>query len=533
MKQKWLDSAVFYEVYPTSFYDSNGDGVGDIPGIIEKLDYIAELGCNAIWLNPCYCSPFQDGGYDVSDYYRVDPRFGTNEDIKRLFDTARGKGIRIMMDLVMGHTSYLHPWFQQSCKEERNEFTDAYIWSDNMDVEHCEGRFMCGLSERPHMFKVNYYATQPALNYGYYRPNKSWQMAMDSPAALASRQRLIDVCEFWLKMGAVGFRVDMAHAMVKNDPHHRGTIRFWREVFQAVKTHYPDSVFLAEWNNPRQTVAQAGFDLDFYVPFGLFKKWAQDRDNERIYADTYISEKSGLFRIFLIAFKQAVRSVNRTQGYQILQLDNHDIIRLSRGRSDDMIRVLWAVYLTLPGVPLIYYGDEIGMRYQPLKSKDGGYQRTGSRTPMQWDNTKNNGFSTTDGELYLPVEGGDSPYTVAAQAADERSIYHTVKKLVRLKRTLGCLRATADFKVLHTGKHLDGNPFIYRRSCGTDELVAVILPRKQKMQILMKKYLKGARYNCLLQNASFDGKTLSCSGTSYAVFWRNQTGTDAAARGDQ
>lgn len=170
MKQKWLDSAVFYEVYPTSFYDSNGDGVGDIPGIIEKLDYIADLGCNAIWLNPCYCSPFEDGGYDITDYYRVDPRFGTNADIKRLFDTAREKGIRIMMDLVMGHTSHLHPWFQQSCKEERNEFTDAYIWSDNMDVEHCKGRFMCGLSERPHMFKVNYYAMQPALNYGYYHP---------------------------------------------------------------------------------------------------------------------------------------------------------------------------------------------------------------------------------------------------------------------------------------------------------------------------------------------------------------------------
>ena len=225
--------------------------------------------------------------------------------------------------------------------------------------------------------------------------------------------------------------------------------------------------------------------------------------------------------------------MNRTQGYQILQLDNHDIIRLSRGRSDDMIRVLWATYLTLPGVPLIYYGDEIGMRYQPLKSKDGGYQRTGSRTPMQWDNTKNNGFSTTEGELYLPVEGVDSPYTVAAQAADERSIYHTVKKLVRLKRTLGCLRATADFKVLHTGRHCDGNPFIYRRSCGTDELIAVILPRKQKMQISMKKYLKGGQYACLLQNASFDGQTLSCSGTSYAVFWRNHAGTDATARGDQ
>ena len=191
-----------------------------------------------------------------------------------------------------------------------------------------------------------------------------------------------------------------------------------------------------------------------------------------------------------------------------------------------MIRVLWAIYLTLPGVPLIYYGDEIGMRYQPLKSKDGGYQRTGSRTPMQWDNTKNNGFSAADGELYLPVEGINSPYTAAAQMAQEHSIYHTVRELVALKRSLGCLRASADFKVLCTGRRFDGNPFIYRRSCDADELVAVILPRRQKMQISMKKYLKGGQYACLLQNAAFDGQTLACSGTSYAVFWRKKQHSD-------
>ena len=131
-----MDSAVFYEVYPTSFYDSNADGIGDIPGIIEKLPYIAQLGCTAIWLNPCFCSPFRDGGYDITDYYRVDPRFGTNEDLKRLFDAARAKGIRVLLDPVMGHTSDRHPWFLESCKDEQNEFTQAYIWADHLDAEH-------------------------------------------------------------------------------------------------------------------------------------------------------------------------------------------------------------------------------------------------------------------------------------------------------------------------------------------------------------------------------------------------------------
>lgn len=521
MKQKWLDSAVFYEVYPTSFFDSNDDGVGDINGIIQKLDYIAGLGCNGIWLNPHYTSPFRDGGYDVSDYYNVDPRFGTNEDMKRLFDTAREKGIKIILDLVMGHTSNEHPWFKESCREERNEYTDAYIWSDNMDVEHCEGRFMCGLSERPHMFKVNYYAMQPALNYGYYKPKKSWQMPMDSPSVLKNRQRLIDVCRFWLNMGAVGFRVDMAHAMVKGDPMHKGTVRFWQEVFAVIKKEFPESVFLSEWNNPRLTVKKAGFDLDFCYMYGYTKSSSYDRDNENVYADTYISERGEKYRLFMPKFIADNKMINKTDGYHIIHLGNHDTIRLSRGRSDDMIKVLWASYLTLPGVPLIYYGDEIGMRYQPLKSKDGGYQRTGARTPMQWDNSKNLGFSKTDSELYLPVEPQGSPYTIAAQENDENSILNHTKRLVALKRKYACFKATASFKVLFSGKKHDGIPLIYKRESGTDEAVIVILPKKMPMNINMRKYLKG-EYESLTLNAEYDGTILYCNGTSYAVFYRKK-----------
>lgn len=521
MRGDWLDSAVFYEIYPTSFYDANGDGVGDIPGIIEKLPYVADLGCNAVWLNPCFCSPFLDGGYDITDYYRVDPRFGTNDDLRRLFETAKALGIRVLLDLVMGHTSDQHPWFAASCKEERNEFTDAYIWSDNLDAEHCEARFICGRSERPHMYKVNYYATQPALNYGYYRPTKSWQMPMDAPAALQNRERLKDVCAFWLDMGAAGFRVDMAHNMVKGDVRSRGNIRFWREVLDDLHARYPDAVFLPEWNDPQKTIGKAGFDLAFYYPFGYTKANGSDRDDAHIYEGTYISEQSRLFSVFLVPYLHAVRKINRIGGYQSLHLDNHDTIRLSRSRSDDMIRVLWASYMTLPGVPLIYYGDELGMRYQPLKSKDGGYQRTGARTPMQWDNTKNNGFSAADGDLYLPVEGPDSPYTVAAEAQDPHSIYNTVKTLAHYKRSFDCLRAHAPLQVLHTGHKKDGNPFIYRRKGRDGTLVVVLQPRKAAVRVPMRKYLRDGAYDCLLlQNADWDGQTLACSGVSFALFYK-------------
>lgn len=521
MKQKWLDSAVFYEVYPTSFFDSSGDGVGDINGIIQKLDYIADLGCNGIWLNPHYESPFMDGGYDVSDYCRTNPLFGTNDDMKRLFEEAAKRDIKIILDLVMGHTSDRHPWFIESCKEDVNEYTDAYIWSDNMDVEHCEGRFMCGLSQRPHMYKVNYYAMQPALNYGYYRRTKSWQTPMDSPAAIKNMNRLIDVCSFWLDMGAAGFRVDMAHAMVKGDISGKGTIKFWRRVFGIIKKKYPDSVFPSEWNRPGLSVSRAGFDMDFYLPFGYTKTWAAGRDNEQLYAGTYISSACKKYNRFMPGLIRQAKRSNKSDGYHIIHLGNHDTIRMSRGRSDDLIKVLWASYLTLPGVPLIYYGDEIGMRYQPLKSKDGGYQRTGARTPMQWNNEKNLGFSSTDAELYLPVEPRDSPYTVGAQLPDDNSILNHTKRLIGLKRSLKCLNASSEFKVLFSGTRHDGSPLVYRRRSDKDEAVIVIHPRSCDDKLNMRRFLKGKSFDSIVLNASASSNMLSCRGASYAVFYRS------------
>ena len=129
---KWLDTAVFYEIYPQSFLDTNSDGIGDLPGVIRKLDYIRELGCNAIWLNPCFVSPFGDAGYDVADYYTIAPRYGTNEDAKRLFEEVHKRGMHVLLDLVPGHTSVEHPWFQESMKAEKNEYTDRYVWTDSI-----------------------------------------------------------------------------------------------------------------------------------------------------------------------------------------------------------------------------------------------------------------------------------------------------------------------------------------------------------------------------------------------------------------
>ena len=146
--KEWLKDAVFYEIYPQSFYDSNGDGIGDIPGIIEKLDYIRSLGCNALWINPCFDSPFKDAGYDVRDYKKVAPRYGTNEDLVRLFGTAHEKGIRVLLDLVPGHTSEEHEWFRQSSQAEPNEYSDRFIWTNSCFTPGDGMPFIGGETER-------------------------------------------------------------------------------------------------------------------------------------------------------------------------------------------------------------------------------------------------------------------------------------------------------------------------------------------------------------------------------------------------
>ena len=163
---KWLSDAVFYEIYPQSFQDTNGDGIGDIPGMIARLDYIKDLGCNAVWVNPWYDSPFGDAGYDVRDYKKIAPRYGTNEDARRFFSEAHARGMHVLIDLVPGHTSIDHEWFLASMQPGKNEYSDRYIWSDCV-WESTDLPCIRGISQRDGSAAVNFFSHQPALNYGY------------------------------------------------------------------------------------------------------------------------------------------------------------------------------------------------------------------------------------------------------------------------------------------------------------------------------------------------------------------------------
>ncbi|MBE6110718.1 MAG: glycosylase, partial [Erysipelotrichaceae bacterium] len=218
---EWLKDTIFYEIYPQSFKDTNGDGIGDLNGIIEKLDYVKSLGANALWINPCFDSPFKDAGYDVRDYKKVAPRYGTNEDLVRLFETAHAKGIRVLLDLVPGHTSDTHEWFIQSSKYEENEYSGRYVWTTNAFEGIAGHPYISGMTERYGAYMLNFFASQPALNYGWLNRTEKWMSAVDSPEARATIEALKDIMRFWLDAGCDGFRVDMADSLVKNDDEHK------------------------------------------------------------------------------------------------------------------------------------------------------------------------------------------------------------------------------------------------------------------------------------------------------------------------
>ena len=245
---QWLDNAVFYEIYPQSFMDSNGDGIGDFMGIISKLDYIKELGCNAIWLNPCFKSPFGDAGYDVEDYLTAAERYGTDPDLYRLFEEVHKRGMHCILDLVPGHTAVTHPWFRQSMKAEKNEFTHRYIWTDSIWENTAPLECIRGISDRDGSAAVNFFSHQPALNYGYFRPEKSWQQPMDSKDAIATVEAIKDVMRFWLKAGCDGFRVDMAGSLVKNDNESSdGNVALWNNFREFLDSEFPHAAMISEW----------------------------------------------------------------------------------------------------------------------------------------------------------------------------------------------------------------------------------------------------------------------------------------------
>ena len=472
---QWLDNAVFYEIYPQSFKDTNADGIGDFQGIIEKLDYIRELGCNALWINPCFKSPFGDAGYDVADYYSAAPRYGTNEDLRRLFDEVHRRDMHVLLDLVPGHTSVEHPWFKESMKAQRNAYTDRYVWTDSIWEEPQGMGCIRGISERDGSCAVNFFSNQPALNYGFLNPTRPWQQPMDAPGPRATLEELKNIMRFWLKMGCDGFRVDMAGSLVKHDAEGRGTIRLWQEIRTFLDEEFPSAAMVSEWGEPDKSL-QGGFHMDFLLHFGPSHYNDLFRCEEPFFCERGKGDVSEFVKKYLENYEKSER-----KGLICIPSGNHDMDRLARTIHGDNLKIAFAFLLSMPGAPFIYYGDEIGMRYiENITSVEGGYNRTGSRSPMQWDDTVNAGFSTAPKEkLYIcQDESADRP-TAANQMADENSLYHEIKRLIEIRQAHKALRSKGEIEFVYAEK--DAYPLAYARRSGEQKILVVINPADREV----------------------------------------------------
>lgn len=504
---KWLGDAVFYQIYPSSYMDTDGNGIGDLPGITSKLDYIKSLGVNALWLNPIFESGWFDGGYDVIDYYKVDPRFGTNSDLVTLVDEAHKRGIKVCLDLVAGHTSSECAWFKASAEKDPNgRYSDYFIWLDNIsDAEKQEiaarrqepdpaastrGRYVEANAPRAKYYEKNFFECQPALNYGFANPdpNHPWEQSVDAPGPQAVRREMRNIMSFWFDKGIDGFRVDMAPSLVKNDPDKKAVSLLWNEMREWKDKNYPECVLISEWSDPAVAIP-AGFNIDFMIHFGIkgypslfFARntpWGQGRDYDYCYFDR---SGKGSISEFIDNYTKAY-TATKDKGYIAIPSSNHDYQRpnVADRNTLDQLKVAMTFFLTMPGVPFIYYGDEIAMKYQmDLPSKEGSNDRAGTRTPMQWKNDQTAGFSTyTPDRLYFSVDTENGKLTVETQENDPNSMLNFVRQLTALRHSSKALGNDGDWQLLSDVSQ--PYPMIYQRSFGSETYIIALNPSARKV----------------------------------------------------
>ncbi|MCM3884913.1 maltose alpha-D-glucosyltransferase [Frankia sp. R82] len=412
----WYKRAVFYEVLIRGFADSNGDGTGDIRGLISKLDYLEWLGVDCLWLLPIYSSPLRDGGYDIADYFQVLPEFGDLGDFVALVDEAHRRGIRIIADLVMNHTSDAHPWFQASRSDPDGPYGDFYVWSDT-DTRYPEARIIFVDTEksnwswdpvRGQYYWHRFFSHQPDLNY-------------DNPDV---QEAMLEVLRFWLDLGIDGFRLDaVPYLYVRDNTNGENlpeTHEYLRRVRKEVDAKYADRVLLAEANQwPSDVVEYFGADdechMAFHFPLMPRIFMAVRRESRypisEILAQTPQIPTNCQWGIFLRNHDELTLEMvtDDERDYMWAEYAKDPRMKANIGirrrlaplldNSRDQMELFTALLLSLPGSPVLYYGDEIGMG-------DNIYlgDRDSVRTPMQWSPDRNAGFSTSDpARLYLPL----------------------------------------------------------------------------------------------------------------------------------
>jgi len=454
----WWRDGIIYQIYPRSFADSNNDGLGDLPGITGKLDYLADLGVGALWLSPIYPSPDKDFSYDVSDYVDIDPRFGSLADFDLLLSEAHQRGIRIVLDLVLNHTSDQHPWFLESRASRDNPKADWYIWESK--------RGAGPPSNWQSIFGGRAWTYAPERGQYYYhmfvpeQPDVNWR----NPEVRAA---MLDVVRFWLERGVDGFRLDVFNMYFKDEqlrdnPFKPGLRAFDRQQhiydcdqpemlpllqeLRGVLDSYPERYAIGEtFISTKDKIIQYSGTDKLHAAFNF--EFTKSKYDPAQYAK-YILDWETLYAEHGI--------------WPNYVLGNHDVPRMAtrhtKQQSDARPKILMALLLTLRGTPYLYYGEEIGMRDISLKRNEildppgkkywPFYKgRDGCRSPMQWDDSTNAGFSPA--KPWLPVHSNHRFRNVEAQQSDPNSILNFTRSIIKLRRKNSALHQ-GDFTLLTT-----------------------------------------------------------------------------------
>ena len=442
----WWQHAVFYELYPRSFADSNNDGVGDLKGITTKLDYLKELGVDAIWITPCYPSPQVDFGYDVSDYENIDPMYGTLKDFDVLASEAKKRGIRIIMDFVLNHTSDQHPWFLDSRSSRNSAHRDWYVWRDgkNGGPPNNWNALFGGPA-----WKLDSKTGQYYYHYFYpQQPDLNWRNPVVEKA-------MFDVTRWWYGHGVSGFRLDAVDTLYEDPNLHDNPVLPGKNVYGDPNEHNVYNLKLPQIHEAlqdlRKVADQYGAVLigeTYTDDIGQLKQYYGPSNNEiQMPMDFMFCMVN---KLSAPEFRKQIALVESSGGWPTYVISNHDIVRsynrYGDGKHNDAIaKLMAALYLTLRGTPVMYYGEEIGMennnpkRREDVKDPIGklGWPkekgRDGERTPMQWNTSANAGFS--DAKPWLPVPPSYKSHNVASEAADPDSVLNFYKKLLALRHS--------------------------------------------------------------------------------------------------
>ena len=504
---QWWQTAVIYQIWVRSFMDSSGDGIGDLPGLASKLDYLQSLGVDAVWLSPIFPSPWLDGGYDVTDFCSVHPQFGTLDDFDRLMAQAQRRGIRIVLDWLINHTSDQHPWFREACESRDARRRDWFIWADPKPDGSPPNNWLSvfggsawTLDERTGQYYFHAFLKE--------QPDLNWR----NPAVV---QAMHDNMRFWLRRGVDGFRLDALDMLLENpdlpdnppnpnfDPkgaldavvlhvHTRSQSGLHELVagLRRVCDEFPDRVLLGEMYTSVENMVHFYGTPDkpeLHLPLNpqfLFQPWDADRMAK--------------------AISQYLDAVS-PYGWPTWALGNHDFRRLTERAKADQPRVAAMLLLTLRGTPAIYYGDEIGMHNVPIppelaEDPQGKTQphrsRDGSRTPMQWDDGPHAGFTT--GQPYFPIARDYRQTNVAVLDKNDQSLLALYRRLIALRKAEPALSRGIQTPVVRRApliayrRELPGRRLLVVLNMAGDDVTFDFSELSSQGQLLLSTYLDGS-----------------------------------------